>query len=749
MLAKNQHPAGFMKKYFSINNIGGKWSEQLDQRDIDFLTNLAVCEVANRSVAGTMIVPFCFLLVFMVSGFNDPVPEISFILGWCMLIGVVMRTFALFQILRGKPAFFKMNEVSVFFVGCLLMALAWGLLTAGFITVYGADLNVVLILILSAGFGSGAVGNFCLWKPLAWFYLLLSLGPGILAGACSGQRELYPIIIGMAIFVLYIGVQIKHWSRLFWDSLINAYLYEREAGYLSGANEKLNVVIAKEKESHDNAELRRIKLRELFDHAGDGIIICNLHGVVEEFNEPLLRILRLQNDSLRAGDLVALFGKLGIEDFPNHWKAVSGGLDVDFDCDVGQVRGKNDLSIGVNLRQVSLQNDVVVFVTIRDITDRRNAENALALTRRSLSKSEGYLQAILRNIELPIYCKDLDGRYLTVNSPFERLCLVRREAIVGKDDFETFPTNIARFFSSRDSELIDTGNSLELEGTFSLAGVERNLLIHKFPLREKDGAIYGIAGICTDVTTMKKALQAAQLANEAKSEFLANMSHELRTPMHSILSFARLGLKRITTGSKEKVPTYLEMIVTSGDQLLELLNNLLELSQLESAQTRYQMMSRDLIKDLRSVVAEFQLVVSERNLSIKFNPQTDRAIARYDKTKIFQVFRNLLSNAIKFIGKGQEIRIIIEQCNTIINGTDSIAWKITISDQGVGIEEGELQAIFGKFVQGSKTKTGAGGVGLGLSICQQIIDDHGGTIWAENKNEGGATFCVLIPVSTQ
>ncbi|MEM7209725.1 MAG: PAS domain-containing sensor histidine kinase [Pseudomonadota bacterium] len=239
---------------------------------------------------------------------------------------------------------------------------------------------------------------------------------------------------------------------------------------------------------------------------------------------------------------------------------------------------------------------------------------------------------------------------------------------------------------------------------------------------------------------LENAMQKAEKANLAKSEFLANISHELRTPMHGITSFAKLGIKKSTSGDPQKMGGYFQRIETSADRLMALLNDLLDLSKLEAGHFEMNLECTCLHQLLHSVIDELSARLQESRITISVSnliPQTDTVI---DKAKMAQVIRNLLVNAFKFSKEGSHI-----ECE--ISGSHDSHIELTIHDQGVGIPEDELNQIFDKFVQSSKTKTGAGGTGLGLAICKEIVEMHGGTISAKNNERGGASFTVSVPKS--
>ena len=237
----------------------------------------------------------------------------------------------------------------------------------------------------------------------------------------------------------------------------------------------------------------------------------------------------------------------------------------------------------------------------------------------------------------------------------------------------------------------------------------------------------------------------AEKANHAKSEFLANMSHEFRTPMHAIMSYSKFGMEKSDSVEPEKRVHYFTQIRKSADRLMHLLNDLLDLSKLEFGKSDYQIQVEDIRQIINEAVVELRSSLREKNLQLEIAGSETIIEVECDGYKIGQVIRNLLSNAIKFSPVGKIIKISYEAVEIDGNVELSPALKLVVSDQGVGVPQEELTNIFDKFIQSSRTNTGAGGTGLGLSICHEIIQSHNGAIWANNNPEGGANFNILLP----
>ncbi len=266
---------------------------------------------------------------------------------------------------------------------------------------------------------------------------------------------------------------------------------------------------------------------------------------------------------------------------------------------------------------------------------------------------------------------------------------------------------------------------------------------------EQDGLEERVQEITAEAVAAK---EVAEEANRAKSEFLANMSHELRTPMHGILGYAQLGVSRFEGEDEKnnKLLSYFSKIELSGERLLGLLDNLLDLSSLDTGKMKLYKEEFDLAPLVDSVMSSVVNLLEEKNLQFDFVKLTSKMKVNADLDKIKQVIVNLVNNAIKFSNKNERIVITINETALTDKATnkDTPAIQLSVLDKGVDIPADELTSVFNKFVQSSRTKTQAGGTGLGLAIAKEIIAKHDGNIWVESSLEQGTEFSFSLPYIT-
>lgn len=258
------------------------------------------------------------------------------------------------------------------------------------------------------------------------------------------------------------------------------------------------------------------------------------------------------------------------------------------------------------------------------------------------------------------------------------------------------------------------------------------------PLLDENNEIKEFLSIQYEVTELIEATHKAQAAEQAKAQFVASMSHELRTPLNAIIGFSQILSTREDTPNTFK--TYIEKIAVSGQNLLQLVNNILDYSKYEAGQLSYffQPFKLGIIMDEISILLEPQSRNKQVELLI---PQTNIVIWG-DKQLIKQTLINLFSNAIKFTPKNSQVKLTYER-------DDENKYHIfSVSDEGSGLDDTDMNGLFHPFYQGENSKENAlKGTGLGLTICKHIIVDiHKGNIWAKNNPDKGAVFSFSIPI---
>lgn len=355
------------------------------------------------------------------------------------------------------------------------------------------------------------------------------------------------------------------------------------------------------------------------------------------------------------------------------------------------------------------------------------------------------VSALLLEISpLPLSMLDTLGRYVSVNQAWEEFTGRRRDDVIGQAAASYLSAEEAALHNERDRELLLAGGRVSYEASaMHRDGSRRDAMLIKVAVPGDDGSPAGILVVLMDVSEFRAAERAtrdardaAEEASRAKSEFIANISHELRTPLQSILGFSELGMVR--GRQHEKLASMFADIHASGQRMLALVNDLLDVSKIESTVGTFHLERTDLRALVREVAREIDPLLAGRQLRLDLKLSELPLVARVDPMRFQQVVRNVLANAIKF----SPFHGVIE-----LNGetTPSGEIRIGIADQGPGIPADEIEQVFEAFVQSSLTKDGSGGTGLGLAICRKIIEAHGGRIHAENRPGGGAVFLIHVP----
>ena len=246
---------------------------------------------------------------------------------------------------------------------------------------------------------------------------------------------------------------------------------------------------------------------------------------------------------------------------------------------------------------------------------------------------------------------------------------------------------------------------------------------------------------------LSEAVRAAESANRAKSEFLSNMSHDIRTPMNAIIGFTTLALGNIN--DKDRVGDYLNKILSSGNHLLSLINDILDMSRIESGKmylSEAELNLHDAIDEIKTIIIG-QVNVKQLKLQIDATDVSNEDVY-CDKTRLNQVLLNLLSNAIKFTPEGGIVSLKLKQLGAVQNGIGM--YEIRVKDNGIGMSKEFAQRVFEAFErERSSTVSQIQGTGLGMAISKNIVDMMGGTIEVSTEQGRGSEFIIRVPLRIQ
>jgi signal transduction histidine kinase len=266
---------------------------------------------------------------------------------------------------------------------------------------------------------------------------------------------------------------------------------------------------------------------------------------------------------------------------------------------------------------------------------------------------------------------------------------------------------------------------------------------------------------------LRNAVLLAESTNKAKSEFLANMSHELRTPLNAIIGFSEALLSGVYGPVDERHREYLNDIFVSGENLLSLINDILDLSKIESGAIHLDPGRFSLHELIRSSAGIFKEKMAKHNIRLDYGlaDSPDEIVA--DQRKVKQIMVNLLSNAMKFTPDGGAISVRAREVHgaqPIAHGENMTGYEpsardyepdagfveISVSDTGIGISQEDIPKLFQSFQQlESPYQKKYGGTGLGLFLTKRLVEMHGGRIWVESEPGKGAKFTFAIPMRTE
>jgi len=492
--------------------------------------------------------------------------------------------------------------------------------------------------------------------------------------------------------------------------------------------------------------------RSLIEASLDPLVTINNEGQITDMNEASATITGISRNKLIGTAFCdyftepqkvrevyqEVFAKGSVADFPLTLRHKSGKLtDVLFNGSVYKDEEGNVLGI---------------VVVARDATAQKLLSNY------SLSLIEASLD--------PLVTINTEGKITDMNEALVNITGLARGSLIDTDFFDYFtePQKAREVYQ----EVFAKGSVADLPLTLRHKdGKLTDVLFNGSVYKDDEGNVLGIVIVARDVTDQKRietelieakvfaemameiaeqakmkaenATRTAENALKAKQQFLSNMSHEIRTPMNVIIGFTKVLLK---TDLSAKQQEYLEAIKLSGNSLIVLINDILDLAKVDAGKMIFEQIPFKLFSSISAMLHLFEAKIREKNITLvkDYDPRIPEVLVG-DPVRLHQIILNLMSNAVKFTAKGS----ITVSVHLLTEDEEKVILEFAVSDTGIGIAEAKIESIFENFQQASSdTSRLYGGTGLGLAIVKQLIEPQGGTIRVKSVMNEGSTFSFTL-----
>lgn len=520
---------------------------------------------------------------------------------------------------------------------------------------------------------------------------------------------------------------VRRGNKLFWASGRVFPLYDSE-GNLRGFTKIMRDLTDRKK----NEETEK-RFQSIIENSSDGVRMIDEKGNIIYASPSTERILGYTRDEYINQKILTLIHP----DDRKQYKAVmKKGLSnprkrIYLTYRIKHKNGEYRWMEGVGVNLLSDPAVRAVVSNFRDITDRKAAEDE---KERVLNQFKAVLKQLPAGV---IIAEAKTGKFTLVNDQVPTILRTKDVFANSYKDYNNYPRfhpdgskytprewPLARAMRTGEVTSNEEIKILRGDGTFGY------ILTSGAPITNSEGKI--IAGVSTfiDITEMKQ-------IETRKDEFVSLASHELKTPTTSLNLFADLLKKQVKDGKYDKADESATKIKNQTRKLTELVNDLLDVSRIETGKLKFQFEQFNVHELLQDIIEDMQYTTPKHTFICKAHKEL---VVQADKYRIFQVLTNLLTNAIKYSPEGRSIIISAVKKNDFI--------QVSVSDQGIGIDKHQHEKIFEKLYQVSEAKTKAfPGLGMGLFISKGIITSHGGTMWVESKGKNkGSTFHFTLPI---
>ncbi|WP_242038102.1 PAS domain S-box protein [Tolypothrix sp. FACHB-123] len=557
--------------------------------------------------------------------------------------------------------------------------------------------------------------------------------------------------------------------------LLNATAVKSEDGtYLFSRSSIFDIRDRKQAEQAIMQYAREVE--DLYNNAPCGYHSLDSEGCFIKVNETELQWLGYKREEILGQPLVNFLTESSrlafVQNYPL-FKERGWVKDLEYDmiCQDGSI-----LPVTINATAVKDADGNYLYnrATLFDISDARRQAAQRKQAQKELEESRSMLRLILDTIPQRVFWKDRNSRFLGCNPGFANDYQLKPGEIIGKTDAELPWAQWAHLYRADDLTVIEsrTAKLGYEEPTNNVNGEQIWLRTSKVPLTNSAGEIIGILGSYEDITDRKQAEEQLRRTNEQlaratrlKDEFLANMSHELRTPLNAILGMSEGFQEGVFGAINQRQAKAIATIERSGKHLLELINDILDLSKIESGKMELQLSEVSVSSLCDASMAFIKQMALKKNISLNTSIANNIASIQVDDRRLRQVLINLLSNAVKFTPDGGSVTLEVKLetlGEEIVNPLFyNASWKSSlpepkskadpnicfrIIDTGIGIAPENISKLFQPFVQlDSSLNRQYSGTGLGLALVERIATLHGGTVSVDSEVGKGSCFNICIP----
>lgn len=506
--------------------------------------------------------------------------------------------------------------------------------------------------------------------------------------------------------------------------------------------EQLYYAVARDITERKQAE---VHYRDLYENAPDMMAVVDLvSSNILECNQTLADVIGRSKEEIVGNSFLELYASESIDAAQQTSQAfVETGEVIRQERTLRRADGS---TIDVLLQATPMRDETGKIVasrsTWRDVTKQKEAERALA-------SQEALYRTLIEAAPQIIWVADADGQVALLNKAWHEFS--------GRTDAESLGTRWAEALHPEDlpdvlakwERAYNHGETYSGECRFQAKdGSYETFIFIGTPVRDDSGKIINWVGINTNIAdrvqaeiALQEAKDAAEYANRAKSEFLATMSHELRTPLNAIIGFSEILRDEILGAINDEQKELILDVHTSGNHLLSMINDILDLSKIEAGKMDLQLETFSVKEAVTEVNTIVNALANRKQIQLSLELNQDVWIEA-DKIKFKQILYNLLSNAVKFTDERGKITTKFEVSGSALLGS--------VTDTGVGISAQDRAKLFQPFTQLDASSTRAhSGTGLGLALTNRLIQLHGGKIWVDSAIDEGSTFSFTFPLHQQ